>query len=161
MVVLAQCQYRQFRIQDGGRLRDKLLPQAPIPAIQRKFKGVESMHRTMVVGVLGIMDMPDQSQLPRQGRGCGKVHVVVVLVILRVMVVLVMHSLVRMLLLLCRVCVCIMRMGLLRARSVRHSRPRMNKMVRMFTHMPRLMMMVRHKPMPEEREPPQTKQEIC
>ena len=159
MVVFAECQHRQFRPDDSGSLRDKLLLQAPIPAIQRKFKRMEPMHRPMVVGVLGIMDMPDQSQLPRQGRGCGKVRVVVVLVVLRVMVMLVMHSLVRMRLR--RVCMCIMRMGLLRARSVRHPSPRMNKMVRMFPHMPRLMMVVRHKPMPEEREPPQTKQEIC
>ena len=115
----------------------------------------------MVVGVLGIMDMPNQSQLPRQGRGCGRVRVVVIVVVLVLIDVRPhMGMFVR------RVCVCIMSMRImhpfiLRAQSMRIRRPRMNKMVRMFPHMPRLMMMVRHKPMPEEREPPPTKQEIC
>jgi hypothetical protein len=122
---------------------------------------MEPMHRPMVVGVLGIMDVPNQGQLPRQGWGCRKVHVVVIVVVL-VLIVVRIH--VRMFLR--RVCVCIMSMRIprpviLRARIMHIPRTRMNKMVGMFPHMPRLMVMVRHKPMPEEREPPQTKQEIC
>ena len=102
------------------------------------------MLRPMMVGVISVMDMSQQAQVKRRSQGRRGMF----------MLVGVMRMPVRMVR--C-VCVCMR----LNARTLTLAILPMHKMMSMLTYFTRVMMMVRHKPMPQERQAPQTKQKIC